>query len=338
MNTNRFTIIGISVLLILIIGVIFSSIRLMINSQPSNTPSIESTPSIRYSIVTTSFPVDDITRKLVSSDFMVTSIGSSADPHDFNPTPQDIITLQEADTIVYTDFALESWLSTILSSLDTQPTTIKASQSITLRKIDEQEHDDHSDEHSSEDTHTNELNHQNQSFDPHFWLLPTNTIIMIETIRDQLISQYPEYQEILTKNAEQLINKYTNLQTEYDTSLSQCTQPIIIQSGHATLGYISDTYNFRYITTQEISPNDEVTSKKIITILDTIQDYSVTTIFADTISNPQITETLKERDNVTVLPIYTGDSKPTDTTIDSLEKVLSSNLNNLKQGLNCKAQ
>jgi len=87
--------------------------------------------------------------------------------HDYDPSPADIIAINEADLFIYTGDSMEHWVTGIVDSLEKDSVTIvDASANISLVK-------------SAKIPHENEGREATLEYDPHIWTSPKNAIIMI---------------------------------------------------------------------------------------------------------------------------------------------------------------
>lgn len=103
-------------------------------------------------VITTFFPVYEFTRQVVGSEGEVSLlVDGNIDPHDFEPSAQDIARIQEADVFVYHGDDMEAWVPSVLEAIDTsQVTVIEASKGLTLLAGAEDDHD-HEGEESEHD-------------------------------------------------------------------------------------------------------------------------------------------------------------------------------------------
>lgn len=133
-------------------------------------------------VVTTIFPYYDFVRELGTSDIELhLLITPGMDSHSYEPTPSDLILLQNADLLIYNGGEAEVWVDEILQSIDTS--NLSTLCMMDYVELIEEEHDgehhhhDHDDscpfEVSSQnsahaDDHKNEPEHNNHSDEEHF--------------------------------------------------------------------------------------------------------------------------------------------------------------------------
>ena len=77
----------------------------------------------KLTIMTTLFPYYDFTRAVVgkNSDIDVELLVSPGqDNHSFEPTPADVIQINNADLFIYNGGSIENWVEEVVHSLDNQ--------------------------------------------------------------------------------------------------------------------------------------------------------------------------------------------------------------------------
>lgn len=73
----------------------------------------------RLNVVTTLFPYYDFLRQIAGDSIKLTMVvPAGMDSHSFEPTPADIITIQNADVLVCNGGTMEQWLSKVLDSFE----------------------------------------------------------------------------------------------------------------------------------------------------------------------------------------------------------------------------
>jgi len=106
-----------------------------------------------------------------------------ADPHVYEPVPQDNITLENADLIFYNGYDLEPNLIRLINSSGLNAQTLAVGELVPPLDFEEE---------------------GQMVPDPHVWGNVENVIIMVEGIRDKLVELKPEGEETFNQNAETL--------------------------------------------------------------------------------------------------------------------------------------
>lgn len=147
----------------------------------------------KLNIVTTFYPVYEFTKQVAGDTANVELlIGAGTEPHEYEPSAKAVAKIQDADTFVYENENMETWVPKLLDTLDKKKVkTIKATGDMLLLPGGEEEEGDH--DHGEEGHH--------HEFDPHVWLSPVRAIKLVEHIRDSLSADYPDKKETFEKNA-----------------------------------------------------------------------------------------------------------------------------------------
>lgn len=118
--------------------------------------------------VVTSFSIlEDLTHNIGQKEVEITSIiGRNQEAHGFEPTPKDILTIQQADVIVLNGAGFDGWLNRILEANNYEGIVIDASRNVPLLSWEDEadaHHDhDHEDHHTAKETHAT-VEHQELS-------------------------------------------------------------------------------------------------------------------------------------------------------------------------------
>ena len=171
----------------------------------------------KLKVMTTFYPVYEFTKQVIGDEGDVELlIGSGSEPHDFELSAKGRAKIQESDVFVYENENMETWVPQLLKSMDGKKTkVVKATENMLLLPGGEEEHD-----HEGGEEH-------HHDYDPHVWLSPQRAIKMVETIRDQLVKQYPDKKDSFTANADAYIAKLKKLDDSYTKSLSAAKQKIL---------------------------------------------------------------------------------------------------------------
>ena len=282
-------------------------------------------------IVATLFPFYDITKTLVGDQADISLLlPPGIEPHSFEPTPQDIIQIQEADIFIYTGDIMEPWVKDIIANLPKTVTIIDASKGINLIESSE----DHDHGHGLDDKKSKEK----LALDPHFWLDFNNIIIATNTISDSLAQLNVLDSNSLTQNKTTLIKDLTQLDTDYANTLGNCRNKTIIQAGHRTFGYLARKYNLEYITTEELSPNSDTSAQDISKLIDEIKEEKAKAVFSEELIEPRIAKTISDETGVSILLLNGAHNITSDQLKNNISfiTIMRENLNNLHIGLDCK--
>ena len=131
----------------------------------------------KLKIVTTNFAEYDFARQITGDKADVKMLlKPGAESHSYEPSPQDIKTIQDSDLFVYVGGDSDEWVGDILESMDKKPNTFKLMDAVDLMEEEvkegmvhehhhddehEHEHEEHADKHEHEhEEHAHEHEHE----------------------------------------------------------------------------------------------------------------------------------------------------------------------------------
>lgn len=290
---------------------------------------------IKPIIVTTLFPFYDITSQLVEENAEVSLLlPPGVEPHAFEPTPQDIIKIQEADVFIYSGDVMEPWVASIVANIPKSVKVINASDGINL--IESTDDHSHDDEHGHEDE--KKENKSGSNLDPHFWLDFNNTIISTNTISKAISELNIVDNNNLDQNKNNIVTALEQLNTDYSNTLSKCTNKTILQAGHRTFEYLARKYNLEYVTTEELSPNSDTSAQDIAKLVQKVRETKAKAIFSEELVEPRIANTISSETGVPVLELNGAHNISSEQfqAKTSFVDIMRKNLENLSIGLECK--
>ena len=282
----------------------------------------EKEDNYRLKIVTSLFPYYDMARAVIGDvkgiDLkMIVTPGQ--DSHSFEPTPSDVIQMENADVLIYNGGSLETWIDTLLDSLnnknqiqmkmmdyvDVLNEEIVEGMDTRFEEHDHEEHshkeDNHSKENHKEDSHSEENhkedNHsedssndsefhnedseeEHEETDEHIWTSPVNEIIMTEKICETLSKALPEEKENFQKNAENYISQLKELDNEFRTIVENAKTKEIIFADKFPLQYFTKEYGLKYYAAFPGCGSDmEPSAKTIAFLVDKIKEDNIKAVF-----------------------------------------------------------
>ncbi|MCT1403007.1 metal ABC transporter substrate-binding protein [Paenibacillus sp. p3-SID867] len=134
----------------------------------------DTSTATKLKIKTSFYPMYEFTRQVAGDLADVENlVPAGVEPHDWEPTPQDMAGIADADVIVYNGAGMESWIDQVLDSVkDRDLKIIEASQGIGIMEGEGHSHahdhgtegehsheDEHSHDHGTEGEHSHEEEH-----------------------------------------------------------------------------------------------------------------------------------------------------------------------------------
>ena len=296
----------------------------------------------RISIVATNFPAYDFARSVVTkvdenylaptNNFTNVDIKLLIKPgmetHSFDPTPKDIIDIQNADIFIYMGGHSESWVEKILETSNKLPKKI-----IKLKDVVEITH--------NHEHHEAEHNHNEHEEDEHFWTDSKNAIKMISTILENIIEVDNEktngkYIEEYQSNANSYINQINKLSSEIKNTVDNSKNKFLIFGDRFPFIYFADEYGLEFISAFDgCSSAVEVKTSKLAELIDIAKEKNAKAIFKIEMSNGKIAQTIADATDAKILELHSCQN----VTKDDFNKgvtyafTMNSNLNTLREGL-----
>lgn len=214
-------------------------------------------------VVSSIYPLYEFAREAGGSHVTSTLITpSGVEPHEYEPTPQDILTISKSNLFLYMSSFLEPWASRITVNLPLKkPSILEASSVTTLDKND-----------------------------PHIWLDPVIAIDIVTAIKNSLIDLDSAHKKEYEANANAYIEKLKILDREYQ-SLSKCPMKDIVTT-HNAFHYLAKRYGFTVYPIAGLSPEDEPSAQKLAEISSLVREKQIRYIFYETLGSNAIAQTV----------------------------------------------
>ncbi|CDQ38643.1 metal ABC transporter solute-binding protein, Zn/Mn family [Virgibacillus salexigens] len=258
-------------------------------------------PNKDLKLFTTVYPLQYFAEQIAEGAASVeTILPPGSNPHNYEPTTEEIVDIAESDAFIYNGAGLEPFAKQISDSIESEDVTIlEASKGIDLKEhVHSHDHHHHEGE---EGNHEHEHNHGDK--DPHVWLDPILSIEMAENIKNILVELKPEQGEVFNKNFETLKGKLEELDTEFHTQLESLPENKIIVS-HAAYGYWEQSYGIEQIAISGLSPTNEPSQKDIQGIIETSEQHGLNYVLFEQNVTPKVADVVRKEIDAETLRIH----------------------------------
>jgi len=231
------------------------------------------------------------------------------EPHDWEPSIQDLKRIQQANIIIINGIGFENWFEDI-KKFNLKVPIIDSSIGINIiKKIDIDDHDD-------------------SLTDPHIWLNPSMAKIQVKNIADGLIKLDPDNSPYYQDNSENYIKKLDVLDLKIRKELSNCKKDFI--TFHNAFTYFAIEYGLNQHTIVLNEPHGEPTSKTLEKIISFAKEMKIKVIFTEEGVDKRTSEVIATELGGKVLTLSPLEISDTST---SYIKKMEVNLTNLKEAL-----
>ncbi len=195
---------------------------------------------------------------------------AGAEPHDFEPTSQDIARIEKGDLLILNG-GVEAWGDKIREELKgTKVTVVIASEGLLTQQVVEE---------------------GQTAQDPHVWLSPPLAKKQVEHILAGFRVVDPGHRAYYEAQAQSLEDQLDRLDSAYRTGLAQCQQKDLVTS-HAAFGYLANTYGLNQVAIAGLSPDAEPSAKDLADIVNLARAKHIKYIFFETLVSPKLSETI----------------------------------------------
>jgi ABC-type Zn uptake system ZnuABC Zn-binding protein ZnuA len=254
----------------------------------------------KLKVVTTTTIIGDVVSQIGGDSIglhVLLPVGT--DPHSFDPTPQDIAKVTEADVVFVNGAGLEAFLDPVIESAGAADKVVWLSDGVDLLNFTGND-PDHEEEDGGREHH---------GADPHTWMDPTNVVLWVQNIEQNLSEVYPKKATTFQENAK----KYVADLDELDAWIRQQITQIPVENrklvtDHALFGYYAHAYGLEQVGAliPGYSSLAEPSAQELADIEDAIKTFDVKAIFVGNTINPSLAERVSEDTGTQLVFVYTG--------------------------------
>lgn len=257
----------------------------------------------KLSVVTTIFPPYDFTRQLAGELADVEMlIGPGEEAHTFEPTPQDIIKIQNADIFIFTGGESESWVHGILGSFDSSG--IEVINMIDLcDAVEEETVEGMETEENSEVEETGAA--QERELDEHVWTSVDNAQIITQAIADALCDADEDNTQTYRENCEKYLSELSSLKKEISQTVSSGVRRTLIFGDRFPVRYFTDEFGLDYYAAfPGCAEQSEPSAGTVAFLIDKTREENIPVVFYIEMSNGKVAKTIAESTGAKTLCFY----------------------------------
>ena len=233
---------------------------------------------------------------------------AEADPHTYDPAPQDAGAIADADLVFYTGLKYEpaALIKLLENSACSAEVLAEVGESVFPIEFKEGGHDDHDeeghDDHDKEghddhdeEGHDDHAGHDHGAYDPHFWFDPNRVAYAAEYIESKLVEFDPsntsEYQAAGKAYVTELKSLVSQVSELISTVPSQNRKLI---TTHESLGYLEAKFGLEVLSTiiPSVDSANEISPSQLVGVIDIIEDNNIKVIFIESEAPSVYAETI----------------------------------------------
>ena len=249
-------------------------------------------------IVTTVFPAYDFAREIAGERAKVTLLvppGSEA--HSFEPTPQDIIRVQNCDLLFCNGGESEAWLEEILSGLESGISALRMLDCVEALAEEFKEgmqSAGEAHEHEAHEEHEEHEEHEPE-YDEHVWTSPVNAALICQALCRRLCEIDPAGAAIYEANCAAYVKALEDLDGAFRRVLDHSVRRTLIFADRFPVRYFVEEYGLDYFAAFPGCADDaEPSAKTVAFLIDRVREENVPAVFYIEFSNEKMANIICE--------------------------------------------
>jgi len=213
----------------------------------------------------------DAVSKIAPDAEVITMVGPGGDPHTYQPSTQDIQTIQAADAVVWNGLYLEARMEDLLKSLGDK--ALATAETLPAAML---------------------LPWEDDLSDPHVWNSPVAWSAIVGHVADHLAEIDPDNAEAYISNAKDYIADIRAADAKATAMMASIPEGSVLITGHDAFEYFGDIYGLEVMATDFVSTEAEMSPAQLAELAQFIADNKIPVIFQDNQANPQAIVSLQE--------------------------------------------
>jgi zinc transport system substrate-binding protein len=238
----------------------------------------------RLNVTTTNFPPFDFVRNIAGEKvnlFMLLPPG--AESHSFEPSPKDIITIQNSGIFIFGGGEGDAWVDRILGSMNT-------SKMIIVRMMDavnvvEEEIVEGMEAEPGEEEET--------AYDEHVWTSPRNAILIVGAITEALCKADSANADFYRQNAATYSKELVKIDAAFNDIVAGAKRKTIVFADRFPFRYFADAYGLTYFAAfPGCSTDTEPSAATVAFLINKIKAEKIPVVFHIELSNERMADTI----------------------------------------------
>ncbi|MBQ7299711.1 MAG: zinc ABC transporter substrate-binding protein [Clostridia bacterium] len=276
-------------------------------------------------ILTTIFPPYDFAREITDGVDNVTVqqlLRPGMESHTYDPTPADLIAVQNCDLFICTGGVSDAWVQTLLEA-------VPGAEQKCIRMIDlvdavEEEHiegsthrheHDHDHEDDGEDVHDHERTPDSDhiEYDEHVWSDPHNAMQITEVLCDRICLLDHVNEARYRENTEEYLQALSDLDGELHRIADHAVYRTLVFGDRFPMRYLCDAYGLGYRAAfPGCAAESEPSAATMIFLIEKVKEEGIPAILTIEMSNRKIAQTISEETGAPILMMHSCHNRTAD--------------------------
>ncbi|MDR0759057.1 MAG: metal ABC transporter substrate-binding protein [Treponema sp.] len=245
-------------------------------------------PNGKINVVATIFPPYDFVREIAGDRVNLTMLLSpGAESHSYEPSPQDIINVQNSDIFIYVGGESDAWVEQILESMDTSRMAIitlmdcvEVVEEVVVEGMQEEEEEEEA---------------EGPEYDEHVWTAPNNAKLIVQKIAEVLKQRDAPNAAAYEENTRSYLAKLTDLDASFRNVMGGAQRKTLVFGDRFPFRYFADSYGLDYFAAfPGCSTETECSAATVAFLIDKVKTEKIPVVFHIELSNEKIADTICE--------------------------------------------
>ena len=239
------------------------------------------------SVVATTFAPYDFARQLVGDRGTVSmQLPPGSESHSYEPTPKDILEIQNADVFIYVGGESDAWVTDVLESVGEGVRAVTLMDCVELLEeetVEGMEAEVHDHEHGEE-------GHEAE-YDEHVWTSPRNAALICEKIAAALCEADPANASVYNANLAVYSAELAKLDAAFTGIVADGARKTIIFADRFPLLYFARAYGLTYYAAfPGCSEDAEPSAATVAFIIDKVREEDIPVVFHVELANEDMAD------------------------------------------------
>ena len=243
--------------------------------------------SDKLKVVSTIFPSYDFAKQICGDNAKITMLlPPGSESHSYEPTPQDIITIQNCDLFIYVGGESDAWVDGILKSMDKPVKTIKMMDCVSTVE------EEHVEGMEAEEKSTEV---KKVEYDEHVWTSSKNAIKISEKIAEAMCNIDSDNSDLYNINKDNYVKQLEQLDKDFTDFFATVQNKTLIFGDRFPLRYFVEEYGLNYYAAfPGCSCETEPSATTIAFLIDKVKSNNISTVFYIEFSNHKVADSIAE--------------------------------------------
>ena len=248
-------------------------------------------------IVCTVFPAYDFAREIAGEKANVTLLvppGSEA--HSFEPTPQDIIRIENCDLLLCNGGESEAWLEEILEGRENDILTLTMMDCVeTLEEENKEGMQATEHSHEEHNEHEHEEHGHEEEYDEHVWTSPVNAELIVSALCERLCEIDPENGSFYRANWKNYVAELQELDAAFRKTVENGKFDTLIFADRFPVRYFVEEYGLDYYAAFPGCADDtEPSARTVAFLIDKVREEGIPAVMFIEFSNEKMADVICE--------------------------------------------